>query len=80
MSMKYELQYRDGNNYKFIVTAEINRQLEEGDTVTMEELGYTQEEFFDEFIHYPIDSKVDHNILDVLGRMSDSEDVQIIAK
>ena len=84
--MKYELMYRDASNYKFRVTAEINKEMkvaigtEDGDTITMEELGYTQKEFFDEFIHYPIDNEVDHNILDVIGTLPDDEEVQITTK
>jgi len=83
--MKYELQYRDASNYKFRVSAEINKELkvrtdtEDGDMVTMEQLGYTQEEFFDEFIHYPIDTEVDHNLLEVIGVLPEDEDVQITA-
>ncbi len=75
--MKYELQYRDGANYKFNVTATIPRTMEVGEEITMEELGYTQEQFFDEHIHYPIDKELDHNILDVVAILPDDEETEI---
>ena len=75
--MKYKLLYIDGANYKFVVTAKINKEIELGGEVTMEELGYTQKEFFDEHIHYPIDPEVDHNILVVVDHLPDTEDVDI---
>jgi len=75
--MKYTLQYRDGANYKFQVTASINKELKEGDTITMQELGYTQQQFFEEHIMYEIDEEVDHNILDVIGILPNDSPVDI---
>jgi hypothetical protein len=75
--MKYELQYRDGANYKFNVTVSVPKKMEVGQEITMEELGYTQEQFFEEHIHYKIDPEVDHNILEVVEVLADDEETDI---
>lgn len=76
--MKYELMYRDASNYKFVITAQINKELKVGDEITMEELGYTQEQFFDEYIHYLVDPEVDHNILEVMDILPEIAEVDVI--
>ena len=64
--MIYEFMYRDGANYKTLLIGDVYRQLEVGQEITMEELGYTMENFIAEFVG-SYDQEYDHNILEVVS-------------
>lgn len=67
--MKYvKLFYRDGNNYKFSPTFEVEDELIEpfktGEEVEYTDLGITREEFHEE-IGYNYDPTTDHSIVEI---------------
>lgn len=75
--MKVALLYRDASNYKWNVTAEIERKLKIEDEITMEELGYAPQTFLPEFTGFSYDADVDHNLLEVVEILPDGYEVQI---
>lgn len=58
--------YRDGANYKFTFTADIPDDMKVGEETTYEELGLTQEEFFNDIVGYKYDEEFDHNIVELI--------------
>lgn len=63
--MIYKFMYRDGANYKTLLIGDVYRQLEVGQEITMEELGYPMKYFIEEFIG-TYNEEYDHNILEVV--------------
>lgn len=70
--MIYDLQYRDGANYKKWFRAEISSfPLNAGkEEITMEESGLTAKEFFDH-MGWEHDEEIDHNVLEIIGLSED---------
>jgi hypothetical protein len=70
--MIYDIQYRDGANYKKWLRAEINTfPLNEGkEEIEMEESGLTMHEFFDH-MGWEFCAELDHNKLEILGLSND---------
>ena len=60
--------YRDGDNYKFLLTriVETDKPLSVGDEVEYEKLGFDQDSFHSDVVGYQYDDKSDHNILYVI--------------
>ena len=68
--MIYDMQYRDGSNYKKWFRAEIKKEIKEGNEVKMEESGLTEGEFFDH-MGWEYCPDYDHNLLEVVGVSND---------
>lgn len=70
--MIYDMQYRDGANYKKWFRADIlSFPLNAGrEEMKMEESGLTMKEFFDH-MGWEFDEEIDHNILEILGLSDD---------
>ena len=68
--MIYDMQYRDGSNYKKWFRAEIKKEVQEGDEIRMEESGLTEGEFFDH-MGWEYCPDYDHNLLEVVGVSND---------
>lgn len=69
--MIYDIQYRDGANYKQWFRAEIDEVKEVGDEIYMEDSGLNIDEFW-ELLGWPqYDPVYDHNILEIVGISED---------
>ncbi len=69
--MIYDMQYRDGANYKQWFRAEINIPKEIGDEVYMEDSGMDIGAFWRHMGWPSYDPTYDHNILEVIGISED---------
>jgi hypothetical protein len=68
--MIYDMQYRDGSNYKKWFRAEIKKEVQGGNEVKMEESGLTEGEFF-EHMGWEYCPDYDHNLIEVVGVSND---------
>jgi hypothetical protein len=68
--MIYDMQYRDGSNYKKWFRAEIKKEIKEDDDIRMEESGLTEGEFF-EHMGWEYCPDYDHNRIEVVGVSND---------
>lgn len=67
---RYTFLYRDGANYKFPFTKDVEKNLSAGEEITIEELGFTIPQFFTEIVQYPYDPEIDHNIVETIGKIN----------
>ena len=68
--MIYDMQYRDGSNYKKWFRAEIKKEIKEDDDIRMEESGLSEGEFF-EHMGWEYCPDYDHNLIEVVGVSND---------
>lgn len=66
---KYELLYRDADNYKTSFTVETDKDLEVDDKLEYEELGFTQETFHRDVVKSPYNDAYDHNFVTVTAKL-----------
>lgn len=75
---KYRLAYRDKQNYKHFFIVDTDQILFDGESITVERLGYKPEEFFLRFIGMDYQADFDHTSLKVIGEVEKYENVYLL--
>jgi hypothetical protein len=78
---RYEFEYKDGANYKHSLIVDAKYSFPEpGQEVTMQELGYTLDDFFERFIGNSFQKEIDHNILRTIQEVRKYKGIYIMVE
>jgi hypothetical protein len=75
---RYHMLYTDSVNFKANLTIDTNLELKDGQKITVTELEFDLEKFFEDKIGYTFNPAYDHNTLEVIGECIQQEGVYLM--